>query len=137
MIIGTTNGVFDLITPGHIYFLNECKKNCDILICLLNTDESVRRLGKGEGRPYVNEWDRLLVIRGLRDVDAAYLFNDSDPSELLKQIKPDIHFKDDEYKDKNIPEEPVMKEIGGIVCYIPRLPWSTTSVVDRIKNSLV
>jgi len=96
-----TNGCFDIIHSGHIYYLNESKKMGDVLIIGLNSDSSVRRL-KGEGRPINNEKDRAEVLSAIRYVDYVVIFDEDTPENLIKEITPNVLTKGGDYKREEI-----------------------------------
>ena len=92
VIIGFTNGCFDLLHKGHIYSLSKAKKKCDYLIVGLNSDSSVTVL-KGPNRPKDDQDLRIKKISKCKDVDAIIIFYETTPLELIKRIKPDVLFK--------------------------------------------
>src|SRR6185312_2854498 len=90
--VGFTNGVFDLLHPGHIKVLAQARAACDRLVVGLNSDASVRRL-KGSGRPIQNERARAEVLAGLEAVDLVAVFPQDTPLELIRQVKPTVLIK--------------------------------------------
>lgn len=127
-----TNGVFDILHAGHVAFLREAKELGDILVVGVNSDDSARRL-KGKRRPINAERDRLALIQALGPVDHAVLFDESNPSALIRALRPDIHAKGGDYADVTLPEEQVVHEIGGQVVILPLAgTQSTTAMIDRI-----
>ncbi|MBQ2644742.1 D-glycero-beta-D-manno-heptose 1-phosphate adenylyltransferase [bacterium] len=132
--IVTTNGCFDILHVGHVRYLEETKKFGDILIVALNSDKSVREL-KGEGRPINNENDRAEVLNGLKSVDYVVLFDEHSPSQLLAEIKPDVHTKGADYTEETLPEAKIIKENGGRLEFIQFVPGkSTTATIKKINN---
>ena len=130
--IAFTNGVFDLLHRGHIYSLEEAAKLADRLIVGVNSDRSVRLLGKDPDRPFMNENDRAVSVVSLTVVDLVLLFDEPTPYELLSIIKPDILVKGDDYRIEDV----VGREFAGMVKLIRRLDgFSSTNLVDRIRNS--
>jgi len=130
--IVTTNGCFDLLHPGHVAFLNEARKCGDLLIVLLNSDDSVRRL-KGPTRPIVEQEGRANVLLGLRAVDYAVFFDEQLPSNLLGVIRPDIHCKASDYLASDLPEAAVVEQAGGQVRILPFVNgYSTTRLAERM-----
>ena len=130
-----TNGCFDLLHAGHMYFLREARKQGDVLIVGLNSDSSVRQL-KGESRPIVPAAERAEAIAALESVDYVVVFDELDPLELLKCIRPDILVKGDDYKESEVVGADLLKSYGGIVHLIPLRPGiSTTRLVERIRSS--
>lgn len=129
-----TNGCFDILHVGHLRYLQACKAAGDILVVLVNTDASVRRL-KGPERPIVNESDRAEVIAGLGCVDYVTLFDEPTPEVLLEAIRPDFYAKGAQYNEDNLPEMDTLRKIGTQVRFIPMVESrSTTSIVDKIKQ---
>jgi rfaE bifunctional protein nucleotidyltransferase chain/domain len=133
--IVTCNGCFDIIHAGHIKFLAEAKKQGDILIVGLNSDQSVKA-NKGPQRPINNEKDRAFVLAALEMVDYVTIFEQSVPIKLLEAIKPDVHVNGEEYGENCI-ESATVKKYGGKI-YLVRLKQgcSTTDIIRKIRNSL-
>jgi D-glycero-beta-D-manno-heptose 1-phosphate adenylyltransferase len=129
-----TNGVFDILHPGHVQYLEEAKKFGDVLILGLNSDISVKKL-KGSSRP-INNWNsRALVLSGLESVDYLVKMEDDTPIQLIQKIKPDIHVKGGDYKNKNIPEEKTVIENGGKVVLASFVKtFSPTNIIKQLKN---
>ncbi len=126
-----TNGVFDLLHPGHVELLEKARSLGDALIVGVNRDASVRRLGKGPERPINKEADRARVLAGLASVDAVTLFGEDTPSELLSELKPEILVKGADYK----PDEVAGREHAGKVVLISLTQgYSTTKVVKRLSR---
>lgn len=133
--IVTTNGCFDILHVGHVRYLQESKKQGDILILCLNSDESVKRL-KGPSRPVNNENDRAEVLAALECIDYVVLFEEDTPSNLLKIIKTDIHTKGGDYNPETLPETPVIREGGGDLVFINFVEGkSTTATIEKMKLS--
>ncbi|MBI4347224.1 MAG: adenylyltransferase/cytidyltransferase family protein [Elusimicrobia bacterium] len=126
-----TNGVFDLLHRGHVELLEKARSLGDALIVGVNTDASVRRLGKGPERPINKEGDRARVLAALAAVDAVTLFGEDTPAELLSRLKPDVLVKGADYK----PDEVAGREHARKVVLI-RLTkgYSTTAVVRRLSR---
>jgi D-glycero-beta-D-manno-heptose 1-phosphate adenylyltransferase len=129
-----TNGCFDIIHRGHIDYLEEAKKLGDILLIGLNSDESVRKL-KGENRPINNEEDRKKVLLALKSVDEVIIFNEEDPLELVKQIKPDVIVKGGDWKIENMIGADFVIENGGEAYSLPFYDgYSTTNILNKMKD---
>jgi D-beta-D-heptose 7-phosphate kinase/D-beta-D-heptose 1-phosphate adenosyltransferase len=129
-----TNGCFDLFHIGHLKLLREAKKLGDMLIVGINTDDSVKRL-KGEGRPLISENDRADLIAALDFVDYVVLFQEDNPSELIKAIKPDVLVKGSDYKPENIIGREFVESYGGRIYTIPIVEGiSTTYLLNKIRN---
>ena len=128
-----TNGVFDLIHPGHVDVLNAARAHGDALVVGLNTDDSVRRL-KGAGRPVRNEADRAYVLASLEAVDAVVLFADDTPLELVLALRPDVIAKGGDYTVDTIVGAREIREWGGEAIVIPLTPGhSTTAIIERLS----
>ncbi len=133
MRVVATSGCFDIIHPGHARFLEEARALGDMLIVHLNSDDSVRRL-KGAGRPLNPAADRAAVLRSLASVDAIVLFDEDTPSQTLRAIRPTCYVKGGDYKAEDLPELPVLHEIGAAVEVLRYWPgYSTTSLISSIR----
>lgn len=129
-----TNGCFDIIHSGHIYYLSEAKKLGDILIIGLNNDDSVRRL-KGSERPINTETDRALVLDSLKFVDYVTIFDEDTPYDLINLLKPDFLVKGGDYKADEVVGADVVRENGGKVVIIPFIQGkSTTNIIQKLKK---
>lgn len=122
MIVGFTNGCFDLLHEGHLYFLKECRRYCDTLTVGLNGDFSVRLL-KGEGRPIQPFKKRQSALLRLPSVSYVGMFDGEDAlRSLIESVKPDIIFKGSDYEGKEV----VGSDLARVVL-IPRLEGYSTS----------
>jgi glycerol-3-phosphate cytidylyltransferase len=131
--IVSTNGCFDILHVGHVRYLQESKKQGDVLIVCLNSDSSVKRL-KGENRPVNNEADRAEVLAALGCVDYVVIFDEDTPCNLIEIIKPDVHTKGGDYNPDNLPETKVITENGGKLVFINFVEGkSTTSTIEKMK----
>ena len=134
--IGFTNGCFDVLHLGHIRYLKEAKKKCDLLVVGVNSDESVKMLNKGPERPINPEDARLEVLASLECVDLVTLFGEDTPAGLIESITPDVLFKGGDWKEEDIVGSDHVKEAGGEVIVIPfEEGYSTTSLVKKIKEN--
>ena len=130
-----TNGVFDLVHPGHIAYLNEAANLGDVLIVGLNSDQSVKRL-KGESRPVNDEFSRSQLLAALFFVDAVLLFNEDTPIKLINAISPDILVKGGDYQIATIVGAKETLARGGEVKVLHFLPgYSSTAIINKIKNT--
>lgn len=128
-----TNGCFDILHVGHLRYLNEAKKQGDILIVGVNSDNSVRQL-KGEGRPINNEIDRAEMLSGLKAVDFTVIFEELTPIETLEKLKPSIHVKGGDYNKNKLPETATVEKNGGEVRILSFVEGkSTTNIVKKIQ----
>lgn len=131
-----TNGVFDIVHLGHIDYLEKARAKGDRLVLGLNTDASVRRLGKGSNRPVVGEYARARMVAAYGFVDAVILFDDDTPQALIEAVKPDILVKGDDYSVETIVGADFVLQRGGRVETIPLVKgYSTTSLIQKIKES--
>jgi rfaE bifunctional protein nucleotidyltransferase chain/domain len=129
-----TNGVFDLIHPGHVDVLTAARSYGDALVVGLNTDSSVKRL-KGPSRPVRTEAERAYVLAALEAVDAVVLFDEDTPIELVKALEPDVIAKGGDYTEDTIVGAAEVKAKGGEVVVIPLTPGqSTTSIIEKLSG---
>ena len=127
-----TNGVFDLLHPGHLLSLNFCKEQVGkdgIVIVGINDDESVKRL-KGERRPILDEWARGTLLLALKSVDYVIIFSEDTPKELIEVLKPDIIVKSGDYRIENV--------VGNNIAEVKIAPfdneYSTTKIIEKIME---
>lgn len=127
-----TNGCFDILHPGHVQLLREAKGEGDVLVVGLNTDASVKRLGKGDNRPVNSEQNRAIVLGGLASVDYVCLFDEDTPLELIKAVKPDVLVKGSDYAPDKVVGREFVESRGGRL-YLVKLVegHSTTSILHR------
>lgn len=129
-----TNGCFDILHSGHVFYLQRAKQQGDILILGLNSDASVRRL-KGEKRPINSESDRAIVISELKSIDYVVIFEEDTPLEIISLIVPDILVKGGDYKKEDVVGKEVVEKNGGEVVIIPFVDGkSTTNIINRINE---
>lgn len=129
-----TNGVFDLLHPGHIDLVTRARLRGDHLIIGLNTDESVKRL-KGPSRPVRKAAERAYVLAALEAVDAVVMFAEDTPLELVKAIRPDVIVKGGDYSEDTVVGAKEVREWGGEVAIIPLTPGqSTTSIIEKLSG---
>ncbi len=130
-----TNGVFDLLHPGHVRYLQEARALGDLLIVGLNADESVRR-NKGSSRPITPEHERAEVVAALACVDAVVVFREDTPDRIIRTIQPDVLVKGADWPADQIVGRDTVEARGGRVVLIPVEPgYSTTSIVERIRKA--
>jgi rfaE bifunctional protein nucleotidyltransferase chain/domain len=130
-----TNGVFDLLHRGHIYYLNRASELGGSLIVAVNSDISVRMLNKGPDRPLNTAEDRAFVLSGLISVNLITFFNTPTPVELIEKIRPDIYVKGGDYNMEDLEETRIVRSWGGKSFAIPFVDgFSTTKLVCKIKN---
>ncbi len=132
--IVTYNGSFDLLHIGHIRSIHEAKQQGDILIVLLNSDNSVKKY-KGSSRPIIGENDRAEMLLSLKDVDYVYIFDAINPKSILELIKPTVHCNGSDW-GKDCVEKDVVEKNGGSVHV---LSWnegsSTSNLIAKIISA--
>ncbi len=127
-----TNGVFDLLHPGHVDLLSAARQSADALIVGINSDASVRRL-KGPGRPIRNETERAYVLAAVEAVDLVVVFAEDTPLELVKLLEPDVIVKGGDYSEDMIVGAAEVKRRGGQVVVVPLTPGqSTTAIIGKL-----
>jgi D-beta-D-heptose 7-phosphate kinase/D-beta-D-heptose 1-phosphate adenosyltransferase len=132
--IVTINGSFDVLHAGHLYILQEARRQGDVLIVGVNSDKSVRE-HKGPSRPFIGEQDRCRMLLGLRDVDYVHIFDEPVPMMFLKEVRPHVHVNGSEYGADCI-EAPTVRALGGRIHIVDRLPsLSTSELVTKIIQS--
>ncbi|MBX2861744.1 MAG: adenylyltransferase/cytidyltransferase family protein [Vampirovibrio sp.] len=142
--IVSTNGCFDLLHVGHLRYLQEARKQGDLLIVAINSDASVHGLKgpdtstkrTGPPRPILPESERAELLAGLACVDYVVIFDAPTPIDVLQQIKPNIHVKGGDYTEDSLPETPTLKSLGAEIRFIPLIQgYSTTALVNRIAGN--
>lgn len=133
-VVVFTNGCFDILHIGHLRYLEEAKRQGDILLVGVNTDTSVKRL-KGETRPINSEYDRAELLCGLAAVDYTVFFEEDTPEVLLEELKPSIHVKGGDYKKEDLPETKIVEKHGGEVRILHFVEGkSTSNIVKKIQE---
>jgi rfaE bifunctional protein nucleotidyltransferase chain/domain len=133
--IVTLNGSFDLLHAGHLEIIFEAKKLGDILIVALNSDESIKK-NKGEKRPIIPLKFRKVLMAAIEFVDYVTSFDEEDPREILKVIRPDIHVNGEEY-GLNCIESDIVKKFGGKIHLVKKyFSLSTSKIIEKIKCDL-
>ncbi len=131
-----TNGVFDLLHPGHVELLEAARAHGTHLIVGLNSDTSVRRLAKGPSRPIMGQADRARLLAALVAVDCVVMFDEPTPLELVRELRPDVLVKGGDYAPEDVVGGDVVRSSGGRVVIVPLVPgYSTTSIVERLRAS--
>jgi rfaE bifunctional protein nucleotidyltransferase chain/domain len=128
-----TNGVFDLLHPGHVRYLADARRQGDALVVGVNSDRSVRAI-KGRGRPIFPEQERAEVLAALACVDAVCIFDEETPHAIIARLQPDVLVKGDDWAADEIVGRDVVEARGGRVVRIPLAEgYSTTRIVERIR----
>ncbi len=129
-----TNGCFDVVHRGHIEFLKFCKSQGDILVVGLNSDRSTKAI-KGPGRPINNQHDRATVLAALETVDYITIFDEPDPLNLIKKVKPDILVKGQDWAQKGVVGSDFVESYGGRVVLAPLVEGkSSTTIIEKLKS---
>ena len=133
-IIVFTNGVFDLLHPGHIRYLQQARAMGDALVVGVNSDRSVRVL-KGPQRPVTPEDERVEMLEALACVDAAVIFDEDTPYALIAAIQPDVLVKGADWGEDAIVGRDLVEARGGRVVRVPvEAGFSTTAVIQKIRQ---
>jgi len=130
-----TNGVFDLLHPGHVDVLLGARREGEALVVGVNSDDSVHRL-KGPSRPVRSSAERCYVLAALQMVDAVVQFEQDTPLELITTLRPDVLVKGGDYDEASIVGAPEVLGWGGRVVVVPLTPGhSTTSTIARLRDT--
>ena len=130
-----TNGVFDLLHTGHLYYLQEARRQGDALFIALNADASVRAL-KGPLRPVQTELERAYALAALWFVDGIVIFRTPRLTEEIRTLKPDVYTKAGDYTLEKLDpgEREALQTVGAEIKFLPFLPgFSTTQLIAKIK----
>ncbi len=130
-----TNGVFDLLHPGHVRYLQAARAQGDALIVAVNSDRSARG-NKGPERPITPERERAEILAALDCVDAVVIFDEPTPDAIIKAIQPDVLVKGADWAADQIVGRDTVEARGGIVVRVPiESGWSTTSILQKIQRT--
>jgi D-glycero-beta-D-manno-heptose 1-phosphate adenylyltransferase len=128
-----TNGVFDLLHPGHVRYLRDARAEGDTLIVGLNSDRSVRAI-KGETRPINPQHERAEVLAALASVDAVVVFDEDDPGRIIGELRPDVLVKGADWALDAIIGRDIVQARGGRVVRIPVAEgFSTSAIIRKIR----
>jgi rfaE bifunctional protein nucleotidyltransferase chain/domain len=129
------NGAFDLLHVGHVRYLEAARREGDLLVVGVNSDQSVRRV-KGRGRPILPEAERAEIVAALEAVDLVVVFGEDSPADLIAALRPDVHAKGTDYRAETVPERNVVASYGGRVAIVgdPK-NHATTDLIERIANT--
>lgn len=129
-----TNGVFDLLHPGHVRYLKHARSLGDVLIVAVNSDRSVRA-NKGPGRPINVETERAEVLEALSCVDAVVVFDQETPYDVIAELQPDVLVKGADWAENAIVGRDIVEARGGKVVRVPvETGYSTTGIIQKIRN---
>jgi D-beta-D-heptose 7-phosphate kinase/D-beta-D-heptose 1-phosphate adenosyltransferase len=128
-----TNGVFDLLHPGHVRYLTTARSLGDVLVVGVNSDRSVRE-NKGPSRPIISERERAEVLEALSVVDAAVVFDEPTPQAIIDRLRPDILVKGADWAADAIVGRETVEAGGGKVVRVPiEKGWSTSAIIEKAK----
>jgi rfaE bifunctional protein nucleotidyltransferase chain/domain len=131
-----TNGVFDILHRGHVTYLAQARALGASLVVAVNSDSSVRQLGKGNDRPINPESDRAAVLASLESVNLVTIFDEPVPLATLEAVRPEIFVKGGDYQIDGVPEASLVRTWGGTALAIPiEHDRSTTRLLGRIRNT--
>lgn len=131
-----TNGVFDLLHPGHTRYLAQARSHGDVLIVAVNSDRSARAQGKGQDRPITPARERAEVLAALAAVDAVVVFGEDTPLEVITALQPDVLVKGADWALEAIVGREVVERRGGRVVRVPLSEGhSTTAILERLRRS--
>ena len=130
-----TNGVFDILHPGHVRYLQAARAHGDVLIVGINSDASVRR-NKGPERPINPQGERAEVLAALACVDAVAIFDDDTPADIIRRVQPDVLVKGADWPVDQIVGRDTVEARGGRVVLEPvEQGYSTSAIVERVKRT--
>ena len=130
-----TNGVFDLLHPGHVRYLQEARREGDALIIAVNSDRSVRAI-KGPSRPINPEEERAEVLAALACVDAVIVFDEDDPQQVIDRLQPDVLVKGADWATDAIVGRETVERRGGRVVRIPLAEgYSSSAIIRKIRSA--
>lgn len=134
--VSFTNGCFDILHQGHIYSLSQAAQQANYLIVAVNSDDSVKRLNKGDNRPINSEQSRALLLASLIMVDAVIIFNEDTPQQLIAMLLPDVLVKGGDYTIEQIAGAKEVIANGGKVIINDIVDGcSTTNIINKMKSS--
>jgi len=128
-----TNGVFDLLHPGHIRYLRAARGEGDLLIVGLNSDRSVRAI-KGPSRAVTPEAERAEILSALTSVDVVTIFDEETPAEIIRRVQPDVLVKGADWGENAIVGRDTVEARGGRVVRMPiEEGWSTSELLKKVR----
>ena len=130
-----TNGCFDILHQGHVTYLEQARREGDCLVVGVNSDASVRALGKGDDRPVNHEQSRARILGALGCVDHVVIFGEETPLKLITTLRPEVLVKGGDWPVEKIVGAPEVLAAGGRVLSIPLVEnYSTTSLIKKIRT---
>ena len=131
-----TNGVFDILHRGHVTYLAQARDLGKSLIVAVNSDASVKMLGKGDDRPINTEADRAAVLASLEAVDLVVIFKEKVPLKVIEEAHPDIYVKGGDYRIEDLPEAPLVASWGGRTVTVEfEYQRSTTALLEKVRGA--
>ena len=131
-----TNGVFDLLHPGHVELLETARREGGSLVVGLNSDHSARQLAKGPGRPVVDERARARVLAALAAVDCVVVFDEPTPQRLVEALNPDLIVKGGDYRPEDVVGAQHVLERGGKVMIVRLVEgYSSSRIVEKTRGT--
>jgi D-glycero-beta-D-manno-heptose 1-phosphate adenylyltransferase len=131
-----TNGVFDILHRGHVTYLAQAREQGASLVVAVNTDASVRRLGKGDDRPVNTCEDRMAILAALESVSLVVPFDEDTALEVVQEARPDVYVKGGDYDMAAIPEGRAVAAYGGKAVAIEfQHDRSTSKLLSKVRNS--
>jgi len=128
-----TNGVFDLLHPGHVRYLTTARAQGDVLVVGVNSDRSVQE-NKGPSRPIIPEQERAELLEALSVVDAAVIFDEPTPQRIIDRLRPDVLVKGADWAADAIVGRETVEAGGGKVVRVPiEQGWSTSAIIEKAK----
>jgi rfaE bifunctional protein nucleotidyltransferase chain/domain len=135
-VIVFTNGVFDLLHPGHLRYLQASRRHGDLLVVGVNSDRSVRAI-KGDSRPVTPEDERAEMLAALSCVDAVVIFDEDTPADLIERLEPDVLVKGEDWKDRDNPGREFVESRGGRMEFERfESGYSATSIIEKVRTLL-
>jgi rfaE bifunctional protein nucleotidyltransferase chain/domain len=135
-VVVFTNGVFDLLHPGHLRYLQASRRHGDLLIVAVNSDRSVRAI-KGESRPVTPEHERAEMLAALSCVDAVVIFDEDTPATLIERLEPNVLVKGEDWRDRENPGRTFVERRGGRMVFERfESGYSATSIIEKVRSLL-
>ena len=135
-VVVFTNGVFDLLHPGHLRYLQASRRHGDVLVVAVNSDRSVRAI-KGETRPVTPEHERAEMLAALSCVDAVVVFDEDTPAALIERLEPDVLVKGEDWKNRENPGREFVERRGGRMEFERFEPgYSATAIIEKVRTLL-
>jgi len=135
-VVVFTNGVFDLLHPGHLRYLQAARRHGDLLVVAVNSDRSVRAI-KGESRPVTPQHERAEMLSALACVDVVTIFDEDTPATLIERLIPDVLVKGEDWKDRENPGREFVESRGGRMEFERfESGHSATAIIEKVRTLL-